>query len=82
MQVAERIGKGAYGGVWKAKLLLPTGGHEKGREASGRGGECVVKVVFPDPDLDPEEFAKKGPSEEKLESFKREIEVMSVLGER
>jgi len=73
VQVAERIGKGAYGGVWKAKLLA--------KEASGGEGDCVVKVVYPDPDLDPEEFAKKKPSEEKLESFQREIEVMSILGE-
>lgn len=42
--------------------------------------EVVVKVVFPDPDLDPEESAKAHPSEEKLSSFRREIEIMSVLG--
>lgn len=43
--------------------------------------EVVVKVVFPDPDLDPDEAAKSHPSEEKLSSFRREIEVMSVLGQ-
>ena len=68
MQVAGRIGKGAYGGVWQATVL-----HTK--------SDVVVKVVFPDPDLDPEEAAKAHPSEEKLSSFRREIEIMSVLGQ-
>lgn len=68
-QVAERIGKGAYGGVWKAKLLADE-------------SDVVVKVVFPDPDLDPEEAAKARPSRERLESFQREIDVMSRLGTR
>ncbi len=69
-KVAGRIGKGAYGGVWQATVL------EGNREV-------VVKVVFPDPDLDPEDAAKSHPSEEKLSSFRREIEVMRfVLRER
>jgi len=68
VQVAGRIGKGAYGGVWQATVL-----HTK--------SDVVVKVVFPDPDLDPEEAAKAHPSEEKLSSFRREIEIMSVLGQ-
>jgi len=66
-QVAGRIGKGAYGGVWQATVL-------------DSRSEVVVKVVFPDPDLDPEESAKTYPSEEKLSSFRREIEVMSITG--
>ena len=66
-KVAGRIGKGAYGGVWQAKVLEDN-------------QDVVVKVVFPDPDLDPEESAKSRPSDEKLSSFRREIEVMSVLG--
>ena len=68
MQVAGRIGKGAYGGVWQATVLQ-------------NKSEVVVKVVFPDPDLDPDEAAKAHPSEEKLSSFRREIEIMSVLGQ-
>lgn len=40
VQVAGRIGKGAYGGVWQATVVNT-------RE------EVVLKVVFPDVDLDP-----------------------------
>ncbi len=65
-QVAGRIGRGAYGGVWQATILE-------------NKTEVVVKVVFPDPDLDPEDASKARPSEEKLSSFRREIEVMSLL---
>ena len=65
-QVAGRFGRGAYGGVWQATILE-------------NKTEVVVKVVFPDPDLDPEDARKARPSEEKLSSFRREIEVMSLL---
>ena len=40
MQVAGRIGKGAYGGVWQATVVTTR-------------QEVVLKVVFPDVDLDP-----------------------------
>ena len=64
-QVSSKIGKGAYGSVWQATV-------------AETGDEVVVKVIFPDPDLDPQESGQ--PSEEKLSSFRREIEIMSVLG--
>ena len=41
LQVAERIGKGAYGSVWQATIL-------------NNKQDVVVKVVYPDQDLDPE----------------------------
>ena len=65
-QVGSKIGKGAYGSVWQATIVQ-------------QGLDIVLKVVFPDPDLIPEETSQ--PSEEKLTSFRREIEIMSVLGE-
>ena len=75
--MAERIGKGAYGGVWKAKLLQYD--KDLGPEEA-MDSDVVVKVVRPDRDLDPEEAAKSKPCKEKLASFRREIAVMSELG--
>ena len=48
LQVAERIGKGAYGGVWQATVL-------------DTKEEVVVKVVWPDADLDPEDAKTESP---------------------
>ena len=43
--------------------------------------EVVVKVVWPDQDLDPEDFRMNGcPTQERLEAFRREIEMMEVAG--
>eukprot|EP00960_Hanusia_phi_P073599 768050-Hanusia_phi.AAC.2 len=66
LEVAERIGKGAYGSVWQATIL-------------NNKQDVVVKVVYPDQDLDPEASKEKRPSENMLESFRREIEIMSSL---
>ncbi|EKX46074.1 hypothetical protein GUITHDRAFT_44546, partial [Guillardia theta CCMP2712] len=55
LQVAERIGKGAYGSVWQATIL-------------NNKQDVVVKVS-----------KDKRPSENMLESFRREIEIMSSL---
>ena len=65
-QVGSKIGKGAYGSVWQATIVQ-------------QGLDIVLKVVFPDPDLNPEETSQ--PSEEKLTSFRREIEIMSGEGQ-
>ena len=43
------------------------------------GDEVVFKVVFPDPDLVPQKSEQ--PLEERLRSFRRKIEMMSVQGE-
>ncbi|EKX48387.1 hypothetical protein GUITHDRAFT_60560, partial [Guillardia theta CCMP2712] len=56
--VAERIGKGAYGGVWQATVL-------------DTKEEVVVKVVWPDADLDPEDAKTESP---------REIAMMKLVG--
>ena len=64
--MSSKIGEGAYGSVWQATV-------------AETGDEVVVKVVFPDPDLDPQESEQ--PLEERLRSFRREIEIMSMLGE-
>ena len=42
--------------------------------------DVVLKVVFPDPDLDPDDTS--GPSEEKLCSFRREIEIMGLCAQQ
>lgn len=67
-QVVGKVGKGAYGGVWQAKVL-------------SSGQEVVLKVVFPDPDLDPVDTAKSNPTPDQLQCFKREIEILSIVGE-
>eukprot|EP00960_Hanusia_phi_P046055 757591-Hanusia_phi.AAC.2 len=67
-KVANKIGSGAYGGVWQATVV-------------DTDKEVVVKVVWPDQDLDPEDFHKNGcPTQERLEAFRREIEMMEVAG--
>ena len=42
--------------------------------------DVVLKVVSPDPDLDPDDTSE--PSEEKLCSFRREIEILSLCGQQ
>lgn len=64
--MAGRIGKGSYGGVWQAKVLSTE-------------EQVVLKVVFPDVDLDPEDAAKASPTTSQLSSFKREIKILSVI---
>jgi hypothetical protein len=66
--VAGRIGKGAFGAVWQAVLV-------KSKK------EVVLKVVFPDPDLDPADASNNTPTVNQLQSFKREIEILAVIGE-
>jgi hypothetical protein len=41
----------------------------------------LLKVVFPDPDLDPDDAAKTAPTTSQLQSFRREIEILAVVGE-
>jgi serine/threonine protein kinase len=65
-EVAGRIGKGSYGGVWQAKVLSTS-------------EQVVLKVVFPDVDLDPEDAAKASPTPSQLSSFKREIKILAVI---
>jgi len=68
LEVGDRLGGGSYGCVWEATLL-------------DSGISAVVKVVWPDPDLDgPEAFAKSPPSKEVLESFRREIQIFEAVG--
>jgi serine/threonine protein kinase len=104
-QVAGRIGKGAYGGVWQATVVSTK-------------QEVVLKVVFPDPDLvreqhaerpralparrgncdqasplcglslisscgaqDPVEAATSSPTPNQLNSFRREIEILAMVGQ-
>jgi len=67
-QVAGRIGKGAYGGVWQAVVVSTK-------------QEVVLKVVFPDPDLDPESSATASPTPNQLNSFRREIEILAMVGQ-
>ena len=43
--------------------------------------EVVLKVVFPDPDLDPAEAANASPTKNQLNSFKREIEILSMIND-
>eukprot|EP00960_Hanusia_phi_P036912 752594-Hanusia_phi.AAC.10 len=57
LEVAERIGKGAYGGVWQATVL-------------DTKEEVVVKVVWPDADLDPEDAKTESPGKLRREAFK------------
>ena len=66
-QVSEKIGKGAYGGVWQATVL-------------DTKQEVVVKVVWPDADLDPEDAKKESPGQHRKDAFKREIEMMRRVG--
>ena len=48
----------------------------------GSGQEVVLKVVFPDPDLDRADGVKeKAPSQSQLDSFRREIDILSVIDE-
>jgi len=67
-QVAGRIGKGAYGGVWQAVVVSTK-------------QEVVLKVVFPDPDLDPEAAATACPTPNQLNSFRREIDILAMVGQ-
>ena len=75
IEVADCIGKGAYGSVWQAYLL-----DEQSQEREA--GDCVVvKVVWPDTDLDPAEVAEYGtPIKERTLAFQREIEMMELAG--
>jgi hypothetical protein len=67
-QVADCIGKGAYGTVWLAYLM-------------DTNQSVVVKVVWPDEDLDPGEVETNGlPIRERMEAFQREIEMMEMAG--
>mmetsp|Transcript_25420 Transcript_25420/g.60758 ORF Transcript_25420/g.60758 Transcript_25420/m.60758 type:complete len:672 (+) Transcript_25420:309-2324(+) len=68
LEIGDRVGGGSYGCVWEAKIL-ETGLH------------AVVKVVWPDPDLDGREaYNKSPPSREVLESFFREIQILEAIG--
>ena len=67
LEVADRVGKGAYGGVWQATLL-------------DTKQDVVVKVMWPEPDLDPEDAKHESPGVERRETFKREIEIMRRVG--
>ena len=75
IEVADCIGKGAYGSVWQAYLL-----DQQSQEQGAR--DCVVvKVVWPDTDLDPAEVAEYGtPIKERMLAFRREIEMMELAG--
>jgi serine/threonine protein kinase len=65
--VGRRIGVGSYGSVWEAAL--------------DNNVECVAKVLFPDRDLDPEQYKEKpAPSVHVAASFKREVAVFEALG--
>ena len=63
-----RIGKGAYGGVWQATIVSTQ-------------QKVALKVVFPDPDLDPREAASASPTPSQLNSFRREIKLLAAIGE-
>ena len=67
LEVSDKIGKGAYGGVWQATVL-------------DTKQEVVVKVVWPDADLDPEDAKKESPGQHRKDAFKREIEMMRRVG--
>ena len=68
IEVADCIGKGAYGTVWLAYLM-------------DTNQSVVVKVVWPDEDLDPGEVETNGlPIRERMEAFQREIEMMEMAG--
>jgi len=54
--------------VWQATLLV-------------KNQQVVLKVVFPDPDLDPEEAAKARPTSCQLQSFQREIAILARVGQ-
>ena len=43
--------------------------------------EVVLKVVFPDPDLDPEAAATASPTPNQLNSFRREIDILAMVGQ-
>ena len=75
IEVADCIGKGAYGSVWQAYLL-----DEQSQER--RDVDCVVvKVVWPDEDLDPAEVTEYGtPIRQRMLAFQREIEMMELTG--
>jgi len=47
LEVGHKCGKGAYGGVYVSKI-------------SGSTETVVVKVAYPDPDLNPKQHAKSG----------------------
>ncbi|EKX54679.1 hypothetical protein GUITHDRAFT_53464, partial [Guillardia theta CCMP2712] len=67
-QVANKIGNGAYGCVWQATIIESM-------------EDVVVKVVWPDFDLDPDDVKEHGEAtEERLEAFRREIEMMELAG--
>eukprot|EP00960_Hanusia_phi_P059014 764050-Hanusia_phi.AAC.3 len=67
LEVSDKIGKGSYGTVWQATIL-------------SSGQEVVVKVIWPDPDLDPEDAKKESPGEQRRAAFKREIDMMRRVG--
>jgi hypothetical protein len=50
--------------VWQAKVF-------------STAEQVVLKVVFPDVDLDPEDAAKAPPTPSQLSSFKREIKILA-----
>jgi serine/threonine protein kinase len=67
LEVSDKIGKGAYGGVWQATVL-------------DTKQEVVVKVMWPDADLDPEDAKNESPGQHRKDAFKREIEMMRRVG--
>ncbi|EKX44382.1 hypothetical protein GUITHDRAFT_109830 [Guillardia theta CCMP2712] len=67
LEVSDKVGKGAYGGVWQATILES-------------GERVVVKVIWPDVDLDPEDAKKSSPGQHRRDAFKREIEMMKRVG--
>ena len=68
IEVADCIGKGAYGTVWQASLV-------------DSNQTVVVKVLWPDEDLNPDDVAENGgPIKERMEAFQREIEMMELSG--
>ncbi|KAJ1483479.1 hypothetical protein T484DRAFT_1800324, partial [Baffinella frigidus] len=68
LEVGEKIAGGSFGNVWEATVMT-----------SGVGG--VVKVPFPDPDLDGEEACRKfsPPTKSIRESFAREIQILGAI---
>jgi serine/threonine protein kinase len=67
-QVGEKIAGGSFGNVWEATVMTS-------------GLEGVVKVPYPDPDLDGEEACRKfsPPTKSIRESFAREIELLGSI---
>ena len=67
-QVGERLAGGSFGNVWEATVMTT-------------GTDGVVKVPFPDPDLDGPEACRKysPPSKSVRESFAREIQLLAAV---